>query len=667
MLLNIIILIAMRRRCILSMMMLLLSLGLLSQIPQGFNYQAVARDASGDEITRTDLFVRIAILSGITPEIIIWEEEHSVTTNDFGLMSLTVGDPAAKPVAGSVKNFGEINWLINPIYIKTRIYYQSTWFDMDPSQLVSVPYSMVAEQALSVAGNPLMMNGDTVYFLNNVAVGTDSPGKAKLAVVGDDPLSEDALFEVRRIDGEVVFAVYNQGVRVNVPTDPLAKGPKGGFAIGGFDAVKGVVQDYFVVNNDSIRVYIDTNPAGKGPKGGFAIGGFGAAKAPGEEYLRVTRDSTRVYVTNPAKGPKGGFAIGGFDGTKGITESFLNLTRDNYFIGYHAGYNNSAGINNAFIGTESGYNNANGYNNVLIGSRSGYYNTGYNNIFIGSQAGENSSSTTNTTFIGNMAGFNLIGDDNIAIGDAAGYNMYMAENECFGMVILGIDAGRNVAGSYNTLLGYSAGSKWGSAGTGEYNVFVGSSAGAGGANKLTDGNVCIGYRAGYDKNGSNKLYIANNSTTTLLYGEFDNEYLLLTGDMDITGDLDVAGAYSKSDERYKTDISELKGSIQALSNINSVYFDWDADEFPDKRFSTGRQIGFLAQEVEPFFPEIVKTDKNGYKSLDYSKMTVVLLQAVKEQQKIIESDNREIGRLQSEIQSLQERLSQIEALLMQQK
>jgi uncharacterized protein (TIGR02145 family) len=183
--------------------------------------------------------------------------------------------------------------------------------------------------------------------------------KGKTADLGE------ALFEVKNKNGQTVFAVYNEGVRIYV--DDGAKGSKGGFAIGGFGTAKAPSQNYFVVNGDSIRAYIDDDPL-KGTKGGFAIGGFGAAKATREEYLRVTADSTRLnfnetnakgskggfaiggfspakggiqdlltinassirmYINdNPTKGSKGGFAIGGFDNVKGITQEYLKVTRD---------------------------------------------------------------------------------------------------------------------------------------------------------------------------------------------------------------------------------------------------------------------------------------------------------------------------------------------------
>jgi hypothetical protein len=54
------------------------------------------------------------------------------------------------------------------------------------------------------------------------------------------------------------------------------------------------------------------------------------------------------------------------------------------------------------------------------------------------------------------------------------------------------------------------------------------------------------------------------------------------------------------------------------------------------------QIGLIAQEVEKIFPELVKTDANGYKSVEYSKVVAILIQAVKEQQIIITNQQEQI-------------------------
>ncbi len=63
-------------------------------------------------------------------------------------------------------------------------------------------------------------------------------------------------------------------MRIYLDTNPLTKGVKSGFAVGGYDLTKGTVQNYLDVSADSIRMYIDSDPATKKLKGGFAVGGY---------------------------------------------------------------------------------------------------------------------------------------------------------------------------------------------------------------------------------------------------------------------------------------------------------------------------------------------------------------------------------------------------------
>jgi uncharacterized protein (TIGR02145 family) len=272
----------------------------MGQVPQGFNYQALASDASGNPLKNTSLQVKISILSDTITPVIVWEELHAtVQTNDRGVFSVVIGT-GTRQSTSTVAAFNNINWSATPVFLKTQIYYQSAWKSMGSAKIWSVPYAMVA--------------------------GGLGSNFTKLAVAGETSNMEEALFEVKNKNGQTVFAVYNEGVRIYV--DDGAKGSKGGFAIGGFATSKAPAQDLLIVNNDSIRAYVDNN-AGKGGKGGFAIGGFGKSKAPGDEYLRVTADSTRIYVDNTGtKGSKGGFAIGGFASSKGAGEEYLRVTPD---------------------------------------------------------------------------------------------------------------------------------------------------------------------------------------------------------------------------------------------------------------------------------------------------------------------------------------------------
>jgi len=61
----------------------------------------------------------------------------------------------------------------------------------------------------------------------------------------------------------------------------------------------------------------------------------------------------------------------------------------------------------------------------------------------------------------------------------------------------------------------------------------------------------------------------------------------------------------------------------------------------------GRDIGLIAQDVEAIIPELVYTDSKGYKSLSYDKIVPVLVEAIKEQQKISDEQHTTIKSLRA--------------------
>lgn len=107
-----------------------------------------------------------------------------------------------------------------------------------------------------------------------------------------------------------------------------------------------------------------------------------------------------------------------------------------------------------------------------------------------------------------------------------------------------------------------------------------------------------------------------------------------------------------SDIRYKTNFAPLTSTLSSLMQIQPIYYDWK-QEYKDKGFSNDRQLGFSAQEIEQYFPEIVQTDNDGYKAVDYSRMTPVLVQAVKEQQAQIQQLKTDVMKKEDQLQRQQ--------------
>jgi len=111
----------------------------------------------------------------------------------------------------------------------------------------------------------------------------------------------------------------------------------------------------------------------------------------------------------------------------------------------------------------------------------------------------------------------------------------------------------------------------------------------------------------------------------------------------------INGTWSAaSDGRFKKNVEELDGALDRALALRGVTFDWRRDEFPDRHFSDRRGIGFIAQEVEAVYPELVITGRDGYKSVDYAKVTPILVEAIKAQQKTIDDLTRRLERLEAE-------------------
>ncbi len=126
-----------------------------------------------------------------------------------------------------------------------------------------------------------------------------------------------------------------------------------------------------------------------------------------------------------------------------------------------------------------------------------------------------------------------------------------------------------------------------------------------------------------------------------------------------TGRVYATGTITQnSDKRLKKDIVDMNDAYTKLNSLRGVYFYWNTEKYPDREYSDHRQIGVIAQEVENVFPELVE-EVDGYKSVNYIGLIPVLIEATKEQQKIIISQKNEIDELRSRIESIETLLHEL--------
>jgi hypothetical protein len=85
-----------------------------------------------------------------------------------------------------------------------------------------------------------------------------------------------------------------------------------------------------------------------------------------------------------------------------------------------------------------------------------------------------------------------------------------------------------------------------------------------------------------------------------------------------------------SDARLKRDIVDLGDVLGNLAALRPVTFSWRADDYPERGFGEARQLGLIAQEVEQVLPELVTTDQAGFKAVDYGRLPLLAIQAIRE-------------------------------------
>jgi hypothetical protein len=99
------------------------------------------------------------------------------------------------------------------------------------------------------------------------------------------------------------------------------------------------------------------------------------------------------------------------------------------------------------------------------------------------------------------------------------------------------------------------------------------------------------------------------------------------------------GAWFGSDANLKTNVTTLTNALDKVLSLRGVTYQWKPEELSPNAITntvvetdTNRYLGFIAQEVEPIVPEVVRTMTNGTKAVSYHSLVALLVEAIKEQQ-----------------------------------
>ncbi len=130
----------------------------------------------------------------------------------------------------------------------------------------------------------------------------------------------------------------------------------------------------------------------------------------------------------------------------------------------------------------------------------------------------------------------------------------------------------------------------------------------------------------------------------------------VNGNSVFTNDLTVNGNfYNPSDKRLKRDVETLSGVMDRINQIRGVHFEFINQE----KYATGQQIGVIAQELQQVYPELVATGDDGFLKVNYTQLTAVLLQGMKEQQQQINELKERVNQQEQRLDAQQKQIDEI--------
>ena len=175
--------------------------------------------------------------------------------------------------------------------------------------------------------------------------------------------------------------------------------------------------------------------------------------------------------------------------------------------------------------------------------------------------------------------------------------------------------------------------------------------------QASDGETFLNAASGQDLNLriNNVSAIKINSTRTLRFDAYGTGTLTTDASGNVT---------ASSDERLKNIQGDFTRGLEDIQNINPITYKWKSSTGYD---SINDYSGFSAQNVQKSIPEAIGVDERGYLTISDRPIVAALVNAVNEQQAIIEAQKKENESQKAEIESLkastESKLSDLEAKL----
>jgi hypothetical protein len=357
----------------------------------------------------------------------------------------------------------------------------------------------------------------------------------------------------------------------------------------------------------------------------------------------------------------------------GATVGGANTTGDgNSFFGFGVG-NVSSGSRNSFFGTQSGFENSSGSFNSFVGAGAGSLNTtGSNNTIIGANADLASGNLVNATAIGFRA--EVSQNNSLVLGSIDGVNFATADTNV-GIGTTAPAARFHVVGDTSVFSTPVAIIQ--SSGSQVPITFRSGPAEVARMRADSQGNLVFATLSGTDKDiyfragddAETDLFV-HAATGNVGIGTTTPDVKLDVNGIIRVATLGAAGASAlcrnasnqlstcSSSARYKSNIAQFNGGLELLKRLRPVSFNWKDGGM--------RDMGLVAEDVAVVEPLLTTTNEKGeIEGVKYDRVGVVLINAVNQQQELIQKQSDQIERLTKQIREQQVVIDSLRRLLCQ--
>lgn len=527
-------------------------------VPQGINYQAIARDASGEVLGNQSIHVKMVVLDGLANGTAVYEETHQDTTNAFGSFTLVIGQ--GSPLTGP---FDDVDWSSGTKFLQVSIDPEggNNFIEMGTTPLLSVPYALYAAKSGDTPPPQTLHAGKGIVIASDSLINTgDTDASDDLTVTSEAEGDVRGKFSALRVE-------QLQGTKLSIP-DSVGTG-----SVLKWDGAQWKPD----ADNDTPSFWARPDSQNLSYPGDVLIGG----------------------ATDHFDGPAESFAIRGKS-----KEWYLGVENKEDEFGVDSGF---------FISQAD--------------SSDGTFHIFENGMLLVPRLHIKQPSSTGLIL------------QNEELG--RGWLLGTRDN---GKLVFG-EGTFSDAGSSTTFTRLAI-TQDGKVGIGPFNLdnpthelhMVHASTGGGGATaglKIENEGSNHNWWAFYTTNSSGELELYYKGS---IRGEFDP----------------ADGEYrQRSDGRLKRSVTPLSPTLEKVLRLQPSTYYFKDDENP-----TTPSLGFIAQEVQPLFPELVgyAGEEQDIMTLNYNGFSVLAIKAIQEQQALIKALTEEVATLKKELTTLKNQL-----------